>query len=443
MGIVQTFFLSFTLFFLTACSSQNDGNQKKYYNLTTKKRGYFIDSGVSGLEYTTNASVYNLTQDGGAYEYIYNDILSFKVGGVDLGSAYGGSTITPKDLAIFEKLSSIEDIEEIDPNDFNLSLRDDAVVNRARFLLSLDSNLSKIGIQISEETRKAAKEWQDINFSLASDRFVEDVVAKTSLEASQLVSYSSALDHLESSLRCTYSGAYRGNWIVADGSRSGFVGILIQSNGTIVAMGDGQQVGESNDTVIYSIGTHDMDTGRYTFTNQTFYYDPDLGEVVSTQPTDINGSGTSIGYDKVAGEFSQTLNGELQKGVYEAYRVAKGVHTAYRYTGFGYTDEGKGIGMFTLDLQTDGSVVGMIHDSRTNEQPSIEGSVDYKTGTISLQIKSTPAIIMTNKVGESIFATYPDLNLSWSYEDGSAKGYASGIGCQLQEPLSDETNTTE
>ena len=419
---------------LTACSSQNDGNQKKYYNFTVKKRGAFIDSGVSGLEYTRNGSVYELTQEGGYYEYFYNDILSFKVGGVILGSAYGGSTITPKDLVVFEKLSAVKSDTDLNPEDFNVSLKEDAVVNRARFLQSLDDNTSKIGIQISAQTREDAKNWSDLNFSLSQNDFTIEVLAKTTIDVTKLVSGSSALQHLENSLRCTYSGAYRGNWILPNGGRSGFVGILIQSNGKIVAMGDGQQVGENNDTVIYSIGTHDIDTGRYTFTNQTYYYDPSKGEVISTLPTDINGSGSSIGYDKVAGEFSQSIDGRLQRGVYEAYRVAKGLHTAYRFTGFGYTSDNKGIGMFTLDLQADGNVTGMIHDSRTNQQPSIEGRVDYKSGTIELEIKTNPAIILTNLSGTTIYTNYPDINLTWHYKEGSGGGYANGVGCQLQEP---------
>ena len=435
--VAVIFSLFFALFF-TACSSENDGNQKKYYNYTVKKKGYFIDSGVSGLEYTSNGSVYNQTKSGGFYEYLYGDVLSFKVGQVHLGSAYGNPTITPKDLAIYEKFSSLTGMEDIDLNDINFSLKEDAVVNRAQFLLSLDSNDSEIGIQISEQTREDAKKWKDLNFSLPQGtEFENEILNKTTIPSSQLVSTTAALDHLERSLRCTYSGAYKGNWLLSNGGRSGFVGILIQSDGKIVAMGDGQQVGENNNTIIYSIGEHNMDTGEYLFSNQTFYYDPDLGEVISTEPTDINGSGHSIGYDKVAGEFSQILNGELQQGVYEAYRVAKGLHTAYRYTGFGYTADNKGIGMFTLDLQSDGSVIGMIHDSRTNAQPAIKGSVDYDTGKIELEIKTESVIIMS---GENIFANYPDINLTWQYKDGEGNGYADGVGCQLEEP---DTNTTE
>ena len=440
MRLAVTFSLLIVLFF-SACSSENDGNQKKYYNYTTKKKGYFIDSGVSGLDYTSNGSVYKQTKSGGYYEYLYGDLLSFKVGNVALGSAYGSSTITPKDLAIYEKFSSLSGAQEIDFNDINFSLREDAVVNRAQFLLSLDSNASEVGIQISEQTRQDAQNWKDLNFSLPQgDTFKTELLNNTTINPSKIVTAEAALDHLESSLRCTYSGAYKGNWILSDGGHSGFVGILIQSDGKIVAMGDGQQVGENNNTIIYSIGEHNMDTGEYLFSNQTFYYDPQLGEVISTEPTDINGSGRSIGYDKVSGEFSQTINGELQQGVYEAYRVAKGVHTAYRFTGFGYTADNKGIGMFTIDLQSDGSVVGMIHDSRTNKQPPIAGHVDYSTGKIELEIKSEPAIIMTNLSGKTIYSDYPDINLTWQYQDGTVNGYADGVGCQLEEP---DTNTTE
>lgn len=428
--------LGVILFVMTACSSQNNGNQDKLYNFNSKRTGYFIDSGVSGLEYSTNGVVYDTTQSGGAYQYFYNDIVTFKIGNISLGSAYGGSTITPKDLAIYKKIREFNGAQNsVNLQDFNITIEDNEVLNRTRFLLHLDSNTSQVGIQISEQTREDAKSWVQLDFSLSDSDFTNDVISKTSITDFNNTTRQEALTHLSNSLRCTYSGAYRGNWILPNGSRSGFVGVLIQSNGTIVALGDGQEVGENSDVVIYSTGEHNMSTGKYSFTNNTYYFNPNTGQI-EPQPTDINGSGGSIGYDKVAGTFSQTIAGELQQGTYEAYRVAKGIQTVYRFTGFGYTQTGQIIGIFTLDLQADGNVVGMIHDARNDKQPSIEGSVDYQTGQINVRIDTTPAIIMTNQQGTTITSNFPDINLTWQYEDGSDSGYATGVGCQLQEPQS-------
>ena len=340
-------------------------------------------------------------------------MIAFYVGNVSLGSAPAVSTLTPKELAMMEK------------QDLNLSIRDDSVLNRVRFLLSLDANTTKTGIQIDSKTINAAKKWKEVDFSLSPDRFTQELQENTDLNASQIVSKQTALQHFSASLRCVYSGAYRGKWILPDGKRSGYVGILIQADGKIVALGDGQQIGENNDSVIYSVGQHDIDTGTYTFINNTYYYDPQSGFVISAALSDINGSGASIGYDKVAGEFTQ--NGV--HGYYEALRVAKGQHSVYRFTGFGYRNDGGGIGMFTLDLEQNGSVTGMIHDSRNNSQPSIFGSIDYKTGSLQVKIASNPAIIME---AENIYEHYPDINLSWRSEDGLETGYARGIGCRLE-----------
>lgn len=400
--------------FFYGCSSEN-ANQTKYYYSAVKKSGNFIDSGVEGLEYVTKSGKHDVTAKGGRYEYFYGDMINFYIGNVYLGSSPGASVLTPKELAMFET------------KDLNLSIYDDAVVNRVRFLLSLDSNTS-VGIQIDAQTREDARHWQDLNFSLQESDFTTQLLSNTDLNASSIVSKTDALAHFERALRCAYSGAYRGKWTLPSGAKEGFVGILIQASGTIVAMGDGQQVGEEKNTIIYSVGTHDVDTGTYTFSNQTWYFDPIQGHVITTEPTDINGSGKSVGYDMVIGEFTQND----QHGVYEARRVASGRATTYRYTGFGYRADGGGIGMFTFDLERDGNVTGMIHDSRTNEEPSMHGTIDYKTGSLSVIIESDPAIIMHARIDFAHFT--PDLNLTWESEDGSNSGTAVGIGCQLQEP---------
>ena len=393
----------------------DNGNRTIYYPVDNYKTGRFIDAGVEGLRYEGSSGKNGLTKKGGAFTYRFSDTITFYIGNLRIGSTLAVSTLTPKEIAAFET------------GDPFVSLHDNAVINRVRLLLSLDANTTA-GIQIGPDTQAKAEHWDTPDYNLSIAAFTDDVRRATKGDVTALVSRQRAITHFENALRCIYSGGYRGQWHLPDGQRSGFVGVLIQSDGGIVAMGDGQQIGENNNTVIYAAGEHDMDSGTYTFVNSTYYFDPEKGQIIPGPPTDISGEGKSVGYDKVEGNFTQ--NG--QTGIYTAYRVGRGSDTAYRYTGFGFQNDDSLIGIFTLDMNRNGHVVGMIHDARSDAQPEITGTVDYESGDVNLSIANASNTQLFGRIDFQHFDG--NLSLSWKDRNGTGLGYARGVGCQLQAP---------
>lgn len=412
-------YLLFSLALLLVVSGCGDGsgNSKKrhIYSADVQKRGHFIDSGVEGMNYMRSKGTSGVTQKGGAFYYNYGDSITFSVGSMTLGSALAISVLTPRELVAYEA------------QDINVSIYDNRVMNRVRTLLSLDSD-AKPGIQISSETRTRAKNWKTPDFSLSENNFTLAFNNATNGDISTLPSLQEATTHFETTLRCVYSGGYRGKWEMPNGERQGFVGVLIQADGNIVVLGDGQQIGELQNGVIYASGTHSVDTQSYTFTNSTFFFDPTVGRIVGTALTNVSGEGKSVGFDRIVGSFTQ----DEQKGVYSAFRIGNGQTTAYRYSGYGKDVNGGIIGIFTFDMNRDGSIVGMIHDARTNDEPELLGSVDFITGEMTIEVLSSLQTKLTGSVNFEQFDG--NITLQWSDDNGTGLGTAQGIGCIIQEP---------
>jgi hypothetical protein len=216
-------------------------------------------------------------------------------------------------------------------------------------------------------------------------------------------------------------------------AKEGFVGVMIQSDGNIMALGDGQDTdgdGVYND-VIYSTGIHNMDTGSYDF-NATYNFDVDAGRIIGTNRTDINGTGSSLGYNRVSGSFIQ----DGQRGNYTASRVGSGINTSYRYTGFGYANATTSqdnpsrdplLGLFSFDIDRDGKIVGMIHDARTNDEPELLGTLNYNSGVVTIALESGLGHTL-----EGVISFNGSLHLTWYDANHQKLGYIDGIGCQLQ-----------
>jgi len=412
------------LFLFSGCGeSVNNGTHTvKYYTSSSPKTGHFIDSGVDGLEYERYNHATYTTEAGGSFRYNYGEILTFKIGGLVLGKTVGLSTVTPKDIVSYAN------------QELNTSIYAPEVNNRVRLLMSLDEDGNAAnGIQISVTTRTQAASWSTPDFNLSESAFTTALHSATNNQITTVVSKSAAETHFASSLRCVYSGAFRGSWILPNQAKDGFVGVMIQSDGNIMALGDGQDIdgdGVFNE-VIYSTGKHNMDTGVYDF-NATYNFDVNAGRIVGTNITDINGTGTSQGYNRVRGSFTQ----DGQTGNYTASRVGSGINTSFRYTGFGYSNSTTAadtpssdplLGLFTFDIDRDGKIVGMIHDARTNDEPELSGNIDYNTGLVSIDLKSGLGHTLQGSI------TFNGLvHLTWYDANHQKLGYIDGIGCQLQ-----------
>lgn len=431
--------VSLTLVLFSGCGDNfdDDSYATQFYPQYPSQRGYFIDSGVEGMTYTKSNGSIRQTGQGGSFDYYLSETLTFSIGNLIIGESLALSTVTPKDIVAFENL------------ELNTSLYSPEVNNRVRLLIALDSNANPAdGIDINDSTKAKAINWTTPLYSGSETEFntALNIATGGDVDVSS-ISSTAASAHFSSSLRCSYSGAYAGNWLLPNGSRDGFVGVMIQSSGTIVTLGDGQDLnGDGNYTeFLFARGSHDMDTGEYDF-NETGVFDESIGSIIPSTKA-VSGDGSSDSYDRVSGSFTQ-INPDTnisESGSYEASRVGSGQNTAYRYTGFGYarasgtpnpidpTDPSAPydpiLGLFTFDINRDGTILGLIHDARTNEEPPLIGEINFTSNVIDMNLTYSDG---SRYSVHGILANDGTVTLDW-YDINSTKlGYIDGVGCQLQ-----------
>ena len=422
--LTLTSLFSISLIF-SGCGDQLNTKSRttKYRPSLSKKTGFFIDSGVEGSNYTRLSGTSDITGKGGSYTYNYGETITFKIGNLVIGETLALGTVTPKEIVSFENL------------ELNTSINAPDVNNRVRMLMSLDSDgIAANGIEINTTIQTISQNWSTPDYSLPEANFTDSLRVATNNYPMNIVSKNDAKLHFEKTLRCVYSGAYRGSWVLPSGGKEGFVGILIQADGAIIALGDGQDTNGDGDPseVLYASGTHNMDTGRYDF-NETYEFDTNQGRIVGSD-LNISGDGSSNGYLQVAGTFEQ--NGIV--GSYNAFRVGEGTNVSYRYSGFGYLNNDGSpddandsiLGLFTFDINRDGSIIGMIHDARTNEEPDLVGDINFTTNIVNISVESGAGHTLNGTID------FNDINsslyLEWDDNSSNKLGYIKGIGCQLQ-----------
>jgi hypothetical protein len=131
---------------------------------TTTNTAVLIDGVVEGLEYFTTSGISGLTSEKGQFSYGNGDQITFKVGGVVLGTATTEDVVSGQTF-----LQDIADVERTD-------LGNDYVQNMATFLQSLDTNHdSSDGIQISATVRQALS-GSAIDLQTATETEVQQLV---------------------------------------------------------------------------------------------------------------------------------------------------------------------------------------------------------------------------------------------------------------------------
>ncbi|MBX5461864.1 MAG: putative Ig domain-containing protein [Steroidobacteraceae bacterium] len=127
--------------------------------------GQFIDSPVAGLSYVSGDQT-GVTDALGGFTYEVDEPVTFKVGAVTVGSAPGGSVITPLDLVPFGSSTTL------------------TVQNIVRFLLLMDSdNDPANGISISEGLRSRARNWPAVSFSTTDlEAALASIIPDTSVD---------------------------------------------------------------------------------------------------------------------------------------------------------------------------------------------------------------------------------------------------------------------
>ena len=155
MGSKKHLVLAASVLILSACGG--GGGSEDSTVPTTPSTGVFVDSAVSGLHYQTPTRS-GTTNSAGEYDYLPGEVVTFSIGGIQLGSALGGPVISPLSL-----LPSATDATH------------PTVTNIVRLLMSLDddSNPSN-GIAISAATVTAAT-------GVSVDFTVADLAADTGM----------------------------------------------------------------------------------------------------------------------------------------------------------------------------------------------------------------------------------------------------------------------
>jgi hypothetical protein len=182
--------LLFCLFLLISCGGgggNDNGNPadtpSDNQEDSSEVSGVFIDSSVSGLEYICGTRS-DITSKLGEFQCERDSDVTFKVGGVELGSTKFATLLSPVDL-----------VEGGDT-------RNKTVQNIARFLqmLDYDGNPSN-GIEISPAVRSIAANWSQINFraELSIDDYISDA-ASVDNTTHDLPDGNTASNHLEQSL---------------------------------------------------------------------------------------------------------------------------------------------------------------------------------------------------------------------------------------------------
>jgi len=172
--------------------------------------GQFKDANVSGLSFSTSSRS-GMTDAMGTFSYQAGEVVEFSVGGVVIGSAAGGSVITPVDLVAGGSADNTE------------------VRNIVRFLMMLDQDEDPAdGISISQAVRDAAANWTQVDFATNdlgnAVATIRSDVASVDNRTAPLPDGQTAANHLTSTMHCVMSGYFEGSFT---GDRMGTVYALI------------------------------------------------------------------------------------------------------------------------------------------------------------------------------------------------------------------------
>lgn len=368
---------------LSACGGGSSGGSSEASTAT----GQFKDANTGGLSYVSGAQS-GVTRSDGSFTYEIGKTVFFSIGGVTIGSTNGKVVVTPIDL--------IPDGSSSDPE----------VQNIVRLLTMLDSDGdASNGITISKEVQDIAKSWEQIDFS-AADLVAElgSIIVGVGAADSRvavLLSAADAQSHLESTLICSYSGAYRGKY--TGGDNGNFLALIDASTGDMGGISYSTQYDEM------TIVTGKTPIGY----NQNVEF---VGENVGTGAT-FTGSFTSI--DKVTGTWNNTV--ASIDGNFSGSRIGGAKNAMYRFTG---RFDGDDSGGFTFDIDSSNNVTGVSYSIVNDELLTGTGNLSGSLLTVTV---SNTVITATIDVATGVLSSGVWNNST----GGSSSGTFIGSGCRL------------
>jgi len=348
--------------------------------------GQFKDSNTTGISYLSGGQS-GVTGLDGSFTYEVGKTVTFSIGGVTLGTSNGKSIVTPVDLVSGGSSSSV------------------AVQNIVRFIIMLDDDGDPSnGIIISSSIQAIAKTWTQIDFSAAdlSAELASIISDATSVDSRthRLPGASTAKVHLETTLLCSYAGAFKGTFT---GDDNGNFGVLIDaSNGKVAGVAYSSQY----DEYMGIRGTTPIS------------YDQNVTFVSGNTTTGATFSGQFTSVNVVTGTWQNSSTSG--SGTISGSRVGGAIDATYRFTG-NYT--GNDLGLFSLDVNSSNNVTGVSYSIANDELLTVSGTVSGATLTAT----ASDGTIITGALNTETGG----LSGTWDSLAEGLSGSFSGSGCQL------------
>ena len=215
-GIIHAILAVAVMSGLVSCggATSNLGNVSGSLSADIAGTGIFRDSTVAGLTFETPTKT-GVTGTNGVFDYQQNELVTFSVGAVKIGQAKAKAIMTPIDFATTTSTDSIQ------------------AKNIARFLMLLDNDGNPDnGIVISQAVQDIAANWAQVDFTtndLTTElaNIISDVNSVDSPPVHTLPDEATAKTHMDTTLLCTYSGAFRGQ---SSGDDRGQFGFIVEAN---------------------------------------------------------------------------------------------------------------------------------------------------------------------------------------------------------------------
>ena len=347
--------------------------------------GQFKDSNTTGLSYVSGSQS-GVSDENGKFTYEAGNTVTFSVGGVELGTSTGKSVVTPLDLELGGTSGSLK------------------VQNITRFLMMLDEDGNpENGISISPSIQESAQNWLPVDFNSA-DLPTELTAIISDAKAADggdhiLPTTEAAKSHLESTLRCVYAGAYKGDF---SGGDSGYYGVLVDADtGFVEGFAYSTQFNQS----LALIGT------------RAFSYDQNRTFVSGSTSTGATFDGRFDSTDKLSGSWQSPL----YSGSFLGSRIGGDKDAVYRLTG-SYTGINVG-GLFSFDVDGSDKVTGVAYSVFTDELFDLIGTLSdgNLTATASNGTEITGTLGSDNQITAG----------TWNNPDTGQSGEFSGNGCEL------------
>lgn len=360
------------------------------------QQGQFKDSNVEGLNYRLSSdkdtnTINNVTDSDGYFKYYIDDLITFSVGNVDLGTTNAKKIITPIDLVHEGDLENI------------------GVINRIRFLMMLDFDGNpRNGIKISPSVTDTAKLWPVINFNATHfeselTNVIEDAIVADGGNHI-LPSAFEAKTHMKETMNCLYSGIYKGTY---SGERDGVFAISISAT-------EGKAKGQLFD---FSSGNSDA---LYSILPISY------GSTPTLHGTDLNAeislTGNIKSTDDIDGNWSNSNSGE--SGTLKGVRLNNIYDTKWKFSGVIDNTRGAWFYSFNIDKlnEVNGSAVNII-DGKEIELTGLLNGYNISVSNAEEKIK----------INADIHSSEMNYIISGSWEDEmfGINGIITGEGCKL------------